>query len=709
MPHRRPHNRWKHLRDAICLNDGAAIEEVMQANDIDVQAVDVEFALIQAKRVGKNACELVDESRFKIAIAELISEVSGREVEADEEEWDGMFYDMVSVAAGELYGTDIVIPGAVTDDQMRYLNAEVADRISYGLRKEYVERGRGPAYILSWSNGSSEWWVYAQRQKVGSTIQLDANHILGYGKKADLDEAATKLNPLPLYTGSFEYREQQRPYAHEDMTWRDALMAARRWAETKNPAALVYINALLSGEVERRAEEYGKMGFPGTDRQSAIQTQLLYVINNLSGWRGEEARAAKAVLRSVQKGDTPAKQEDPSDEETRRRLQELVNAVALEREEIERFLASEGKDTQTWDTRELRADFEVLGFLAPFVVVRRKSDRQVGSLLFQHAPRYYWDFTPDTPSHYTDPLPSHYTAKTPEGALEAMERRLSGRFGELAEAISRMGASVSAPIMEEEEAVEEAVEEVVTGRRPRAQSKAQAIRDHIVGLGERAGRENVSTVVTALQSSFPDITERDVTNAIRTLPGGSPLGRKPTTRYFKPVIVPEPVGTFEPSTRPPPSFRGSPRTQAIRAYAFEQGQGLANISSTDIVTALRGQWPNITSQHVLEAISVDWRTAFGLPALKAAVRGGPTGPRGDQSGTSLLDRFGRQPRPERQARNSGSWSRKYFFTLTEAQHDANDAWFEDMLRSLKPTGILGVPLLGKAFNKQGVEVPWSGE
>ena len=254
--------------------------------------------------------------------------------------------------------------------------------------------------------------------------------------------------------------------------------------------------------------------------------------------------------------------------------------------------------------------------------------------------------------------PSHYTAKTPEGALEAMERRLSGGFsqqmsealaqmelkvGELAEAISRMGTSVPAPIVEAAEAVEEAVEvveAVATGRRPRAQSKAQAIRDHIVGLGERAGQENVSTVVAALQSSFPDITERDVTNAIRTLPGGSPLGRKPTTRYLSPDI--EPV-IPPPSTRPPPSFRGSPRTQAIRAYAFEQGQGLANISSSDIVATLRGQWPDITSQHVLEAISVDWRTAFGLPALKAAVRGGPTGSRG----TSMLDFIARQPRPER--------------------------------------------------------------
>ncbi|PCJ04632.1 MAG: hypothetical protein COB10_13175 [Planctomycetota bacterium] len=84
----------------------------MQANDIDVEKVAVEFALIQAKKIGKDACELVDEARFKGAIAELISEISGKEVEADEAEWDSMFHDMVSVAAGEMYGPDIFMPGS---------------------------------------------------------------------------------------------------------------------------------------------------------------------------------------------------------------------------------------------------------------------------------------------------------------------------------------------------------------------------------------------------------------------------------------------------------------------------------------------------------------------------------------------------------------------------------------------------------------------
>ena len=39
-----------------------------------------------------------------------------------------------------------------------------------------------------------------------------------------------------------------------------------------------------------------------------------------------------------------------------------------------------------WTTDELRAEFEVLGFAAPFVVVRRRLDGQRGSLEFTHSP-----------------------------------------------------------------------------------------------------------------------------------------------------------------------------------------------------------------------------------------------------------------------------------------------------------------------------------
>lgn len=42
--------------------------------------------------------------------------------------------------------------------------------------------------------------------------------------------------------------------------------------------------------------------------------------------------------------------------------------------------ALEAQYGQVWDTGQLGQDFEVIGFMAPFVVVRRKSDGVKGSL-----------------------------------------------------------------------------------------------------------------------------------------------------------------------------------------------------------------------------------------------------------------------------------------------------------------------------------------
>jgi len=72
------------------------------------------------------------------------------------------------------------------------------------------------------------------------------------------------------------------------------------------------------------------------------------------------------------------------------RLQRLaeINAEPGSRE------ALEAEHGQVWDTRQLSTDFDVLGFMAPLIVVRRKSDGQKGSLEFQHNPRFYFSFSP---------------------------------------------------------------------------------------------------------------------------------------------------------------------------------------------------------------------------------------------------------------------------------------------------------------------------
>ncbi len=77
--------------------------------------------------------------------------------------------------------------------------------------------------------------------------------------------------------------------------------------------------------------------------------------------------------------------DDPTEPIRRARLAE-INAEPGTREAVE---AEHGP---VWDTAELTRDFEVIGFMAPLVVVRRKSDGVKGSLEFQQHPRLYFNF-----------------------------------------------------------------------------------------------------------------------------------------------------------------------------------------------------------------------------------------------------------------------------------------------------------------------------
>jgi hypothetical protein len=58
--------------------------------------------------------------------------------------------------------------------------------------------------------------------------------------------------------------------------------------------------------------------------------------------------------------------------------------------------ALEAEHGQVWDTDEMTNEFSALGFMAPFIVVQRKSDGVKGTLTFQHMPRFYYDFREDS-------------------------------------------------------------------------------------------------------------------------------------------------------------------------------------------------------------------------------------------------------------------------------------------------------------------------
>jgi len=71
--------------------------------------------------------------------------------------------------------------------------------------------------------------------------------------------------------------------------------------------------------------------------------------------------------------------------------------LMLSPDEKERYreLRQVYEEDDIFTTETVQELFEIEGFLAPFVVVRRKSDNVRGSLKFSHSPRFYFGFTPE--------------------------------------------------------------------------------------------------------------------------------------------------------------------------------------------------------------------------------------------------------------------------------------------------------------------------
>ena len=76
---------------------------------------------------------------------------------------------------------------------------------------------------------------------------------------------------------------------------------------------------------------------------------------------------------------------DPTEALRRVRIEELNQGDTTRAELEERY-------GQVWSTDEMTRDSDALGFMAPYIVVSRKSDGVRGSLEFRHSPRYYFNF-----------------------------------------------------------------------------------------------------------------------------------------------------------------------------------------------------------------------------------------------------------------------------------------------------------------------------
>ena len=80
-----------------------------------------------------------------------------------------------------------------------------------------------------------------------------------------------------------------------------------------------------------------------------------------------------------------------SDNTEQLRTQRIVeiNSDEITRESLKK------KHGEVYSTSEMTESFDALGFMAPYVVVRRKADGAKGSLEFSHNPRFYFNFQAD--------------------------------------------------------------------------------------------------------------------------------------------------------------------------------------------------------------------------------------------------------------------------------------------------------------------------
>jgi hypothetical protein len=83
------------------------------------------------------------------------------------------------------------------------------------------------------------------------------------------------------------------------------------------------------------------------------------------------------------------------DTESIRRARIVELNKGLTQDEKERLAALQAQYGRVWNKEQLSEDFEILGFMAPYVVVRCKTTGAKGSLEFTHSPRFYFNYVKD--------------------------------------------------------------------------------------------------------------------------------------------------------------------------------------------------------------------------------------------------------------------------------------------------------------------------
>jgi hypothetical protein len=81
--------------------------------------------------------------------------------------------------------------------------------------------------------------------------------------------------------------------------------------------------------------------------------------------------------------------------ESIRRARVIGVNQGLSPEETERRKQLEAQYGEVYTKDEVLERWEIIGFMAPFVVVREKATGKKGSLEFSHMPRFYFNYQED--------------------------------------------------------------------------------------------------------------------------------------------------------------------------------------------------------------------------------------------------------------------------------------------------------------------------
>ncbi len=86
---------------------------------------------------------------------------------------------------------------------------------------------------------------------------------------------------------------------------------------------------------------------------------------------------------------------DPT-EGFRRGLVNVINTQVESQEPDDERTRLEKIHGEIWDTSEVTKNFSIEAFMAPFVVATHRESGKKGTLMFQHSPRFYFLWSPDS-------------------------------------------------------------------------------------------------------------------------------------------------------------------------------------------------------------------------------------------------------------------------------------------------------------------------